>query len=178
MTAKRDLKRRARERQAKTGESYMAALHQVRDQRPSAVPVVELVDVTEVAAALGIKCVVRVEPRLAERIDAAAVLRQLCNALLATTGNPAFELMRSAVLRGDWPPYRQEYYETWRFMDRLRAGIGGISEGGTLLALTVDSSRATEMVVFRLEPGTIPNMPFIRRPPALYLTDANSNLYT
>src|ERR1043165_753730 len=145
MTAKRDLKRRVRERQAKTGESYMAALHHVRDQRPNAMVVVELVDVTEVAAALSIKCGVRVEPRLAERIDAAAALRQLCNALLATAGNPAFELMRSVLLRGESPPAKPEFYETWRFMERVRAGIGGISEGGSLLALTVDSSRATEM---------------------------------
>jgi hypothetical protein len=178
MTAKRDLKRRVRERQTKTGESYMAALHHVRDQRPNAVPVVELVDVTEVAAALGIKCIVRVEPRLAERIDAAAVLRRLCSALLATTGDPAFELMRSVVLRGESPQARTEFYETWQFMERVRAGIGGISEGGSLLALTVDGSRTTEMVMFRLQTGAVPRMPFIHRPPALYLTDANSNIYT
>jgi hypothetical protein len=178
MTAKRDLKRRIRQRQARTGESYTAALHHVRDQRPGAVPVVELIDVTEVAAALGIKCIVRVEPRLAERIDAAAVLRQLCSALLATASNPAFELMRSVVLRGKSPQARQDFHETWQFMERVRAGIGGISDGGTLLALTIDSSRATEIVVFRLQVGAVPRMPFVHRPPALYLTDANSNIYT
>jgi hypothetical protein len=178
MTAKRDLKRRVRERQARTGESYTAALHQVRDQRPNAVPVVELVDVTEVAAALGIKCIVRLQPGLAERIDAAAVLRRLCSALMATTRDAAFELMRSVVLHGESPPARQDVHETWQFMERVRAGIGGISEGGTLLALTVDSSRATEIVVFRLQVGGVPRMPFIHRPPVLYLTDAASDIYS
>ena len=59
MTAKRDLKRRVRERQAHTGESYMTALRHVRNRRTGereseregegAVPVVEMIDVSEIA---------------------------------------------------------------------------------------------------------------------------------
>ena len=71
MTAKKDFKRRVRERQAKTGESYTAARAQVMAQagstdaavlestaeskaesKPSAISVVELVDASEEARSL------------------------------------------------------------------------------------------------------------------------------
>src|ERR1041384_1586220 len=116
MTAKRDLKRRVRERQVRTGESYMTALRHVRNQRASAregedenegegegaVPVVEMIDVSEIAAALGIQCNVILSPMIADRIDVATVLRQLRDALAATERDPAFALMRAAV-RGEHP---------------------------------------------------------------------------
>lgn len=167
MTAKRDLKRRVRERQERTGESYMAALHHVRRERP-AVPVVEMIDLTEVAAALGIKCSVRLLPSLAERIDAAGVLRRLCSALIATVEDPAFDLMRAVVLHGDctvggMPSVR----EARRFMARVRAGIGGISDHGRLLALAVDGRRGTELVVFSL---WLTPVRYIHLPPSLVVT--------
>ena len=151
MTAKRDLKRRVRERQARTGESYMTALRHVRDQRPNAVPVVEMIDLSEVAAALGIQCRVRLSPTLADRIDAVGVLRRLRDGLAATSRDPAFELMRRVVLRGEPVTARLAGTEIGlRFMTRVRAGIGGISEDGRMLALTVDGRRGSEMVVFLL----------------------------
>jgi hypothetical protein len=54
MTVKRGLERRVRERQARTGESYMTALRHVQGQvhelveERRAITVVELVDVSEI----------------------------------------------------------------------------------------------------------------------------------
>jgi hypothetical protein len=152
MTARRDLKRRVRERQGHTGESYMTALRQVLDQRPSAVPVVELIDLSEVADALGIRCRVRMAPALADRIDAVGALRRLRAALVATERDPAFHLMRRVVLYGESPVTRPsiDIDAGRRFIARVRAGIGGISEHGRLLALIVDGRRGPEMVVLML----------------------------
>ena len=55
MTDRRDFKRRVRARQAHTGESYMVALQHVRAQRPPRVPMIELVDLTPVGKALGLR---------------------------------------------------------------------------------------------------------------------------
>jgi hypothetical protein len=152
MTAQRDLKRRVRERQSRTGESYMTALRQVLDARPAVpVPVVELIDITEIGAALGFACKVRLGPTLADRIDAASVLRQLRDALVATLRDPALDLMRRVVLGGESPTMKPSPIEvTLRFLTRVQAGIGGVSEHGRLLALAVDGRRGTEMVVFLL----------------------------
>jgi hypothetical protein len=175
MTAKRDLKRLVRERQDRTGESYMTALRQVRSQRVPAVPVVELIDLSEIAEALGIKCRVRLQPSLAERIDAAAVLRQLRAALLATVRDPAFDLMRSVVLHGECPPGRPPRVdEVRRFLVRVRAGVGGISGHGRLLALTVDGRRGAELVLFFL---WLPPTSYTPFPPSLFLTAADGGIY-
>jgi len=103
MTAKRDLKRRVRERQGRTGESYMTAMRQVLDQRPSVVPVVEMIELSEVGAAMGIQCRVRMAPVLADRIDAVGALRRLRDALITTERDPAFDLMRRVVSRFPYP---------------------------------------------------------------------------
>ena len=171
MTAKRDLKRLVRERQGRTGESYMTALRQVRSQRPPVVPVIELIDLSEIAEAMGIKCRVRLQPSFAERIDAVAVLNQLRTALVVTSRDPAFELMRSVVLRGESPRApRLRFDDARKFFTRVRAGIGGISEQGGMLALAVEGRRATELVVFRLHLSAIP---YIHLPPALYVSGAD-----
>jgi hypothetical protein len=161
MTARRDLKRRVRDRQGQTGESYMTALRHVLDQRPNAVPVVELIELTEVAAAMGIRCQVRMAPDLADRIDAVAALRRLRDALLATERDPAFHLMRRVVLLGESPVMRAIASDVGRrFMARVRAGIGGISEHGRLLALMVDGRRGPEMVVFMLWLSPVHYVPY------------------
>ncbi len=151
MTTRRDLKRRVRERQGRTGESYMTALRHVLDQRPNAVPVVELIDLSEVAEAMGIECRVGMAPALADRIDAVGALRRLREALVATERDPAFDLFRRVVLHGESPVLRLAGLDAGRrFIARVRAGIGGISEHGRLLALMVAGRRGPEMVVFML----------------------------
>lgn len=172
MTAKRDLKRRVRERQGRTGESYMTALRHVLDQRPSAVPVVEMIELSEVAAALAIQCRVRMSPVLADRIDAVGALRRLREALLATERDPAFDLMRRVVMHGEAPVARMTRVDVGRrFLERVRAGIGGISEHGRMLALVVDGRRGPEMVVFMLWLAPVPYIQGYR--PSLILATAD-----
>ncbi len=148
MTAKKDLKRRIRERQAKTGESYTAARAQVIAQREDddnagAFPVVELIDATVIAADLGLKCDVLVSPTLAKQIAPGRAIEKLRDALLATERDPEFELMRGLVFRGVRPVRDRLRLVGWwddvrRFLARAEAGIGGVTEAGDMLALSID----------------------------------------
>jgi hypothetical protein len=171
MTAKKDFKRRVRERQAKTGESYTAARANVLahadtiDEEPRANPiaVVELVDATEEAHGLGLKCAVLVSPDLAARIPPLRMLERLRDALLATEADPQMHLMRAALFRGE-PPKREprsvriRWDDVARFYDRARVGIGGLADAGDMLALQVDDT----MVIVQL--GHVPHMVPIPRP--------------
>ena len=159
MTAKRDLKRRVRERQARLGESYMTALRHVQAQRPEpvaerrAIPVVELIDVSEIAAPLGYKLRVTVAPSVVDRIDVAATLTRFRDMLLSTTRDRQLDLMRDVVLRGEQPAARLR--ADWlddlrRFLDRARAGLGGLSDSGRWLAMAVDGKTGPMMVMFHL----------------------------
>lgn len=163
MTVKRDLKRRVRERQARTGESYMTALRHVEGsvhepvEECRAFPVVELVDVSEIAAPLGYKLRVTVASSVIERVDVAAALTRFRDLLLATTRDHQLELMRDVVLRGERPLARfdrdrvhQYWYDVRRFLDRARAGLGGVTDCGTLLAMPVDSKTGPVMAMFHL----------------------------
>src|SRR6185295_14803171 len=91
MTAKRDFKRRVRERQARTGERYTTARRHTLAARasdlPTAVPVVQLHDVSSEGARLGFRCQIAMAPALSERAATAAVLTGLRDALIATPGN-------------------------------------------------------------------------------------------
>jgi hypothetical protein len=176
MTARRELKRRVRERQGHTGESYMTALQHVLDQRPIAVPVIEMIELSEVAEALGIRCRVRMAPALADRIDAVGALRRLQAALVATERDPAFDPMRRVVLHGESPVLRLDSRDIGRgrqFIARVRAGIGGISEHGRMLALMVDGRRGPEMIVFMLWLSPVTYVPFR---PSLILVTADGTL--
>jgi hypothetical protein len=147
MTDRRDLKRRVRERQARTGESYMAALHHVRGEREPAIPVVDLIDLSEIAATLGLKCRAMVLPALAARVDVAAMLRQLHATLVAAARDPGARLMRSVVLHGMRPfPSSATVDEGIEFMRRMRAGITGFSDGGWMLSLAVAGRSTRELV--------------------------------
>jgi hypothetical protein len=174
MTAKRDLKRRVRERQGRTGESYMTALRHVLDQRPSAVPVVEMIELSEVATAMGFQCRVRMAPALAERIDAVGALRRLRDALITTEPDPAFDLMRRVVLHGESPVLRPHGLDAGRrFLARVHAGIGGISEHGRMLALMVDGRRGPEMIVFML---WLAPVQYVQYRPSLVLATTDGTL--
>jgi hypothetical protein len=146
MTANRDLKRRVRDRQAHTGESYMTALHHVLGQRPSsipsAIPTVEFLDATEAAAALGLKCRISVSPALAHTIDVEQTLRRFRTALTTTWRDPALALLRSIALHGEHvqvpmipAPGFRDVQEAVRFLERVLAGFSGISDDGRMLAL-------------------------------------------
>jgi len=178
MTAKKDFKRRVRERQAKTGESYTAARAQVMAQagggettveepkdesKRSPISVVELVDASEEAHSLGLACDVLVSPKLAAHIPPIEILEQLLEALLATENDPQLSLLRGALFRGESPPanpqlnMRARWEDTKRFFTRAGVGIGGINGEGDILALQVEDT----MVLVQI--SAVPHMPPIRR---------------
>jgi hypothetical protein len=150
MTANRDLKRRVRDRQTHTGESYMSALHHVLAQRPggeqsaipSAIPTVEFVDATGIAAALGLKCRVSISPTLAYTIDVARTLERFRDTLTTAWRDPVLLIMRTIALDGEHVRVPltsaagfQAVQEARRFVERVLSGIGGASDNGRMLAL-------------------------------------------
>jgi hypothetical protein len=174
MTKQRDLKRLVRDRQERTGESYTTAWRHVRGERRTGVPVLELIDISDIGDALGLRCRLLVAPTLTERVDVAAVVKQLRTVLLTTANDHAFSLMHAAVLCGkrpyaSWPTLQ----EGLRFRDRIRAGIGGIDESGRMLAFAVAGRPMPEMVVFLLWFNAAP---YLTVPPSLLITPADFEL--
>ena len=153
MTSKKDLKRLIRDRQARTGESYMAARHQVMERLPRpAFSVVEAVDLSSEAARLGLRSPVRAYPGVTARADATVVLERLRDVLLATTSDPTTEPLRSQLIHGEPPrlprlPPSELLEEEGRFIVRARAGIGGLSDSGRLLALPIDGHAGPVMIL-------------------------------
>lgn len=138
MTQQRDFKRRVRDRMAKTGESFTAARAQLLAQRdrPPAIAVVEPRDVTGEAITLGLSCTVLAT----DGFDAPRALRQLRDVLFQIDSDD-LDLMRAAVLRGERPRLQrpQWWMEQLReFVERARAGIGGVAPFGFALAYVVD----------------------------------------
>jgi hypothetical protein len=175
MTEKRDLKRRVRDRQARTGESYMTALRQVKAQRPPTFPVVEFVDLTEIGTPLGFKCRVLMFPGLADRVDAASALAKLRDVLLMTDRDRSLELFRAVALRGEPRRFRvtQDLLdEGRRFVVRARAGLSGVSDGGRMLALHIDGKQGATMVIFLI--WLLPDFVPVQREPSLILTSLDA----
>ena len=175
MTEKRDLKRRVRDRQARTGESYMTALRQVQAQRPPTFPVVELVDLTEIGRPLGFKCRVAMFPGLADRVDAATALAKFRDVLLMTDRDQSLELFRAVTLRGEPRRFRitQDALDEGRqFVVRARAGLNGVSDGGRMLALHIDGKQGATMVIFLL--WLVPDFVHVLREPSLILTSLDA----
>jgi hypothetical protein len=199
MTAKRDLKKRIRQRASRTGERYSAARQHILGGRDGGggsrgkVPFIELRDLSDEAATLGFRCPVHAFPELARRVDCPALLVQIRDALRGTEGDFRTELLRSVILRGELPdlPYpladdllrdallrdARQYIrmlashsdptaapraiaipaiESEAFIARARAGIGGISESGRLLALQTAGSGGQEMVICQLWYSPVP----------------------
>ncbi|HUJ62966.1 MAG TPA: hypothetical protein VLX92_30895 [Kofleriaceae bacterium] len=149
MTEKRDLKRRIRERMAHTGEAYTAARRHVLDARPQgAIAVIDVLDLTEHGARLGLTCRIGMFPQLAAEVDPVAVVERLRGVLVATAGDPAIELWHAAVLRGERPPRpRLDVVAVRRFSRRVLAGLGGVSADGTLLGMHVPGARGVVPVL-------------------------------
>ncbi|HET7788892.1 MAG TPA: hypothetical protein VFL36_23150 [Myxococcales bacterium] len=130
MTKKKDLKRRVRERQERTGESYTAALAQVRGPRVAAVP-----EATREAKAAGLRCRAFVSTRLRRETDLAALfarLREMLEALGAPACGP---LLRGEMAPGGIPDAVRLAVESRRFLTEVRTGARGFSRDGRLFAL-------------------------------------------
>jgi len=181
MTAKRDLKKRVRERQARTGESYMVARRHVvaavdppeTEPAPapaaSAIVVDELIDLTEAAIGLGLRCNVLVFPRLAALVDPVMVLTRVRDALLSTPDDPETEPLRALALRGVVAPPQPRDDYTW-FIARVRAGLAGTSRDRRMLALHVAGTASIvpivcaawrhdpQLVLMSLEDSVVPTL--------------------
>jgi hypothetical protein len=183
MTAKKDFKRRVRERQARTGESYTAARVQVCAQAPEIKPapfvVEEMCDLTAQAAQLGFRCEILASSFLVPRVDAALVLDKLRDALLATTADVGLERLRAMALRGEHMggiATSDLYHQEWRratrtFIDRVRGGIGGVSGNGDMMTLAVPSIGGVLQVICHMGHVALGGRLVAReRPPRLILT--------
>jgi hypothetical protein len=144
MTKKRDLKRRVRERQARTGESYVTARRHVtaavEPVEKTTIPIVELVDVTAEAAQRGLRCTVMITPELVQRVEAPAVVERLHAVLAATPDDPTTAIMRDVAFAGVTPkrvPRMRDFEALRRFFQRARAGLGGASDNGMHLAFPI-----------------------------------------
>jgi hypothetical protein len=109
----------------------------------SAVPVVELIDVSAEARRANILCRVAMFPALAARLEPAVVLARLHALLVATAEDPQLLVFSQVALtgrgpqsppQGGWPP---NFDALKRFLRRARAGLGGVSGDGNTLAFHV-----------------------------------------
>jgi len=145
MTAKRDLKRRVRERQARTGETYVTARRRVlaaRDGRePPAVLVVQLHDVSAEAERFGFRCQIRMFPVLRERTEPVLVLAGLRDALVGAPGDPAAVRLFGAAFGlpspGGPQPEERSQLGRRRSRQRLRAEIRYTSEPNAMVTFDV-----------------------------------------
>jgi len=147
MTAKKDLKKRVRSRQQQTGERYTTALERVKQSRSRLpVPILELPDLSAIAAAAGLKCRAYCSLSFRDlRKDgqeqaslARSVLERLVQVLRVTETDPSTALLRTALLHGKALP--PDVFGLWRagqlrsFTKRLKLGVRGISEDGRAIA--------------------------------------------
>jgi len=163
MTAKRDLKKRVRDRQAKTGESYTAALRHVLAAKPeetddttipapatggpqpvtpsTPIAVDALVDLTATASSVGLRCNILMTEALADALDPKRILLELRLALLTTVRDPTTDLLRAIALHGDTtsaPLGRARDPRQVHFLARVRAGASAISSDGRALGFHID----------------------------------------
>ena len=178
MTLRRDLKRRIRERQERTGERYTTARAHVLGKPRLPSWVVELHDVSEQARRVGIVCSVRVSTALygmSERLP--AVFERLHQILQESTAD--LDLLRAIVCYGETPrlPPTHELLtlaHVGSYFADLRMGMRGPGLRGRVLAFDVTLQRDIRTIVAQL-------LPRYQADPILVLSffpdDASSALY-
>jgi len=118
----------------------------------------ETIDLTEQGATLGFQCRIYSTSKLAALVDQAVVLRRLRTILDATSEDPHMRHFRAVILRGEHPrvpPRNPDWLDaTKRFVSRARAGIGGVSDWGNMLAFTHDNVIILVNIGFR-PPSTV-----------------------
>jgi hypothetical protein len=157
MTIRRDLKRRIRERQEKTGECYTTArAHVLATPAPSSL-VIELHDVSQQARAAGLACPVKVTPALSRSGgQIRPLLEQLRRILLGPI--EGMQLMRRVALRGEPDdPHRDgpvvvlgAYVQP--FLERLQHGLRGPGPGGRVLAFDAALGGQSRTIIAQLLP--------------------------
>src|SRR5947209_590635 len=130
MTKKKDLKKRVRERQAKTGESYTAARAQVRK-----VHIEEAPNANDEARAEGFRGIAIVSRKLREARDLRPLFARLRELLLALEAPACGPLLRGESLPRRIPQVL-DILRARRFLERVRAGHRGLSDDGAFFALS------------------------------------------
>lgn len=143
MTAKRNFKRRVRERQARTGESYVTARRRLLAAReaasPVVVPVVQLRDATAEAARMGFRCRIAMEPALCERAAPMTLLAGLRDTLVGSGGPGTAALFARAfgIPSTTGLPQRAGLSRMWPVYARLRMELGRAFSDGPVLVFRV-----------------------------------------
>lgn len=167
MTARKDLKRRVRERMAQTGESYTQALEHVRAGSAEAeqAPRKSLIehapptrDLTPLAAREGFTtCSVKVSEPVWDRIEAeegsaeawfGSVFEALRRYLVVNIGHRPADTFRSVVVRGAPLDLKREVSFPLQFHHEIAKGERGASPDGRLVALDIPSKKGNVLVLF------------------------------
>jgi len=159
MTRRRDLKRRVRDRQSHTGESYTTALRHVQAQahdpaaeaRPPDLPgvpisVVELVELSELAEVIGLRARVTMAPDLVDQLHVSDALLQIRRAL----HRPELAVMREVLIEGAARYHTLEIEDVLRFNRRVERLRPGVSDSGKMAALYLEGVRGRVLVVLWL----------------------------
>ncbi|HVH42429.1 MAG TPA: hypothetical protein VM925_08795 [Labilithrix sp.] len=161
MTAKKDLKRRVRERMKATGEPYTVALEHVRAPKCSLIEP-EPRDLTELAKHEGFDCVVEVGRTAWEKIVAdersadawfRLVLEKLRQLLVASIGEPGADKMRGYLVHGATIDRTTgaALARVFSFLRKVESGVRGVSPDGSIAALDIPSSSGrSRLVLFRV----------------------------
>ena len=183
MTANRDFKRKVRDRQARTGESYMTALRHVLAQRtgglPSAIPTVEFVEVSAAAATAGLKCRLTMSPALVHEIDVAATVRRFRDLLLGAPRDRSIDILRGMALMGKHPEVHRIHvvervdngFQENRFRGEIVAvaAVHRAATGTTGPAGPADPADPDERVVV-FSPWPVPVLSGTTRPPLIIVS--------
>ncbi len=140
---------------------------------PKQFEVVELVDYTADAGAHGFRCSISLSNELVERLDVSTVLAKFRELLTAKNGDPRYDTFRAVALRGE--PAMPTMRANWRgslttFVEQCRMGHEGISDSGTITALTIDRV----LVIGQLGFGIVQRD---RKPLVVLSTHAQANFY-
>ncbi|QRN94686.1 hypothetical protein JRI60_37045 [Archangium violaceum] len=177
MTLKKNLKKRVRARQEKTGESYTTARMHVLNQEQASRPKVSqesLREVTPLVDEVGLTGQAFLMPRFLESL-ARPALKRLRELLLATRDEPATQRMRAVLLNGepdtmDFASLSREWVQTQAFLRNLRLGMRGPSRSGRLLSFELRADGMPVTIVVAL-------MPSLKETPKLLLGAAEDFLH-
>jgi hypothetical protein len=155
MTDRRDLKKRIRARQEKTGERYTTARAHVMGSGTDRDLVVELRDISEAARAAGFVCRARATPAVPETIEARA-LAQLREILLGPVAG--LEPLRKIALHGGPQPgldlsrVLELVNQRRAFHASLELGLRGPGPGGRIVAFDLLTDGECRTIVAQLLP--------------------------
>lgn len=141
------------------------------------IDVVEFDDYTDAGAALGFRCTIAIARALVAIAEPQVLLARLRDLLVSIESDVALDAFRSLALHG--VRVQPTIPTDWRksmsaFAARCRAGLGGVSESGTILAVPVSAPTGSVLMIGQLGFGIVqPD----RRPDIVLTTVESANFY-